>query len=282
MSDEITVTLWGVRGSVPSPGPRTQRIGGNTSCVSVEFGDQMCLVLDAGTGIRRLGVKLAASKARVYVLLTHSHWDHVQGFPFFTPIYQPKRPIVHFPSPSDEKRLVSLLDQMDGAHFPVKPEHLPCDQTCVMTDPMGYLNDLGIDISRIATNHPGGCFAYKIRHGGRAFVYIPDNELDWPGKVISTPAQISEFCAGADHVIHDSQYLPADMPMKRGWGHSVLGHVLEMAASACLKHLILFHHDPERSDDELDQMQADARRWLAAHAPATSCTAGFEGMTFKL
>ena len=282
MIPSLTLRLWGVRGSIPSPGPTTVRYGGNTPCVSIELGDEKCLVLDAGTGIRNLGKYLAPLSSQIYVLLTHEHWDHIQGFPFFAPIYQKDRRLVTFPVERGMDMLCSLVDQMDGAHFPVTHEQLPSLQVCVQGDPMDFLHNEGFAITRHRTNHPGKCFGYRVDHGGRSLVFIPDNELKPPGKLWTTMQDMAEFCKGADVLMHDSQFMPPDFPLKRGWGHSLAHEACELAAMAKVKHLILFHHDPERTDTELDAIQAECREWMAANAPGTQVTAGHEGMTVRL
>ena len=132
MTTAMTLQFWGVRGSIPTPGPTTVRYGGNTACVSVDLGHGTLLVLDAGTGIRALGEHLAATDTDIFVLLSHAHWDHIQGFPFFAPIYQPHRMISLFPTRMGHTRWCPTLEQMDGMHFPATPEDLPARVLCLM------------------------------------------------------------------------------------------------------------------------------------------------------
>jgi phosphoribosyl 1,2-cyclic phosphodiesterase len=281
MHPAMTIKFWGVRGSIPSPGPTTMRYGGNTPCVTVELPGK-CLVLDAGTGIRLAGKYLAPTDVQIYVLLTHEHWDHIQGFPFFAPIYQKGRRMFTFAVARGAEVLCALVEQMDGAHFPVTQTQIPSIQECVAGDSMGFLHHEGFTIHRHRTNHPGLCFGYRVENNGRAFVFIPDNELHPPGKQWTTMEELADFCRGADVLVHDSQFLPSDMPLKRGWGHSLVGETCELAAAAGVKHLVLFHHDPERTDPEIDALQADSREWMAKHAPNTKVTAGYEGLVIEL
>jgi phosphoribosyl 1,2-cyclic phosphodiesterase len=281
MGSSLTLKLWGVRGSIPSPGPLTARYGGNTPCISVEVGDK-CLVIDAGTGVRALGNYLAKQTSQIYVLLTHEHWDHIQGFPFFAPLYQKERSLLLFPVERDLNMLCSLVDQMDGAHFPVTHEQLPSIPRCVQSDPMEFLKSEGFQISRHRTNHPGVCFGYRLDHNGKSLVFMPDNELRPPAKQWTTIQQLADFCKGADVLMHDSQFVAADFPLKRGWGHSLYTEACELAALAQVKHLILYHHDPERSDEELDAIQAQCRAWMAQHSPGTQVSAGREGTVIEL
>lgn len=279
MGSSMKVTLWGVRGSVPSPDPTTVRYGGNTACVSVELDDGI-LILDAGTGIRPLGKELMGGDIPIYVLITHNHWDHIQGFPFFPPIYQPHRTIYIFPFKRRQQTMCSLLEQMDGAHFPVTPEELMSNYECILDDPLEFLHRQGFDLSQIATNHPGGCDGYRLQHEGKSLVYIPDNELDPPYAKETEFDGFVQFCKGADVLIHDAQYLEQDMPAKHGWGHSLIGQACDLAAAAQVEQLILFHHDPDRSDDELDAIQKEARDWFNRNGHATRCTVAYEGLTF--
>ncbi len=282
MTSAIRVTFWGVRGSIPSPGALTARYGGNTACVAIDLGAETTLVLDAGTGIRALGKALLDRDADLFVLLSHSHWDHIQGFPFFAPIYQPHRRIYVFPTPQGHTLLCTLLEQMDGPHFPVTSDRLPSETECITDEPMRFLHDQGLCLSRIPTNHPGGGSGYRIEHDGRSVVYLSDNELYPPYPKATEFEAFARFCRHADVLIHDAQYLDRDLPQKQGWGHSLVSQACELAVAAEVSHLILFHHDPERSDCELDVIQADARAWFSAKKSSVTCTVAFEGLALDL
>jgi len=281
MALPLTLRLWGVRGSIPSPGPLTARYGGNTPCISIEIGEDKCLVIDAGTGVRALGNYLLEKACQIYVLLTHEHWDHIQGFPFFAPLYQEGRRLLLFPVERDMDRLCSLVDQMDGAHFPVTHSQLPSRPECVQSDPMEFLGQEGFHIQRHRTNHPGVCFGYRLDHNGKSLVFMPDNELQPVEKHWTTMEKLADFCRGVDVLMHDAQFVPRDFPLKRGWGHSLFGQTCELAAMAEAKHLILYHHDPERSDTQLDAIQEECQAWMAKHSPRTQVSVGYEGMTVE-
>lgn len=279
----MILQLWGVRGSIPSPGPGTVRYGGNTSCVSIQLGDESTIVLDAGSGIRELGKTLVGKGTPIYMLLTHDHWDHIQGFPFFAPIYEPGRGVFMFPAKSGHEMMCTLVLQMDGAHFPVSQKDLASTQHCVTDTPAEtWLAQRGIHLRRLATNHPGGCNGLRIDDGGRSVVYIPDNEMNPPGKRTTEFDAFVEFCRGADVLMHDAQYTPADMPLKHGWGHSLWIDACQLAAAANVKQLLLFHHDPDRTDDQVTEIESQAKAWMAKNNPSVKVAAAREGMRFDL
>jgi phosphoribosyl 1,2-cyclic phosphodiesterase len=282
MTTAMTLQFWGVRGSIPTPGPTTVRYGGNTACVSVDLGHGTLLVLDAGTGIRTLGEVLAAKDTDIFVLLSHAHWDHIQGFPFFAPLYQQHRTLSLFPTPMGHTLWCPTLEQMDGMHFPVTPEDLPARVLCPMEQGLAGFQERGCHLSCIATNHPGGGTGYRIEHAGRSLVYLTDNELEPPYEKVTSFAECAAFCRHTDVLIHDAQYLPSDMPTKHGWGHSLVQQACQLAVAAEVKHLILFHHDPVRTDDGLDAIQEEARAWIRTQNRHMQCTAAYEGLVVDI
>ena len=282
MGLSMTIKFWGVRGSIPSPGPSTVRYGGNTPCVSIDLGGDKTLILDAGTGIRELGKTLALRNTDIFILVSHIHWDHIQGFPFFIPIYQQNRTIYMFPL-QDGTIFCSLIEQMDGAHFRLSPEDLPSQCHFITGNGMGFLGQQGFDVSHIAINHPGGGYGYRIENGGRWVVYLTDNELHPPhGNKATDLDEFIQFCKDAEVLIHDAQYLKQDMPQRHGWGHSLVSQACELAVAAGGKHLVLFHHDPDRTDNELDLIQEDTRSWFKTKNHTIQCTAAFEGLTLEM
>lgn len=278
----MTIQFWGVRGSIPSPGKATVRYGGNTSCVSIDAGEEKILVLDAGTGIRSLGKVLEPSLHTIFVLLSHAHWDHIQGFPFFSPIYQPHRTVYLFPTPIGQGLWCDALAQMDGAHFPITADRLPSHTCCLTEGILEFLAAQGFCIASIATNHPGGGSGYRIEQAGRSVVYLTDNELAPPYEPATDFEGFVRFCRHANLLIHDAQYVEADMPHKHGWGHSLVSQVCELAVAAQVQHLILYHHDPDRTDDDLDAIQDMARCRVHAQDQHMQCTVAYEGLVLEL
>ena len=279
----IIVDFWGVRGSVPSPGPTTIRYGGNTSCVSITADDKI-LILDAGTGIRNLGSAIISKPdLEIFVIVTHSHWDHIQGFPFFTPIYQPNRPVHMFPTLHKKNVvLASLIDQMDGAHFPITPDQVPSNFNFVTENPLEFLESNGFHLEMVPMNHPGKAFGYKITIDDKVICYFTDNEIDPPYEKSIELNELTNQCRNADILIHDAQYTEDDMPLKHGWGHSLISQVTELGKSAEVKNLVYYHHDPERTDDLLDKELEKAAKTLKENGSSVQPYFAYEGLKLTL
>ena len=279
----IHVDFWGVRGSVPSPGPTTTRYGGNTSCVSITV-DNKILILDAGTGIRNLGGAIIGQpELEIFVVVTHSHWDHIQGFPFFTPIYQPNRPVHMFPT-LHKKNVVlsSLIDQMDGAHFPITPDQVPSNFNFVTENPLEFLENNGFHMELVPMNHPGKAFGYKIKIDDKIICYFTDNEIDPPYEKSIELDVLTKHCRNVDILIHDAQYIEADMPLKHGWGHSLISQVTKLGESAEVKNLVYYHHDPERSDDDIDAELEEASKTLKENGSSVRPYFAYEGLKLSI
>jgi len=232
----MLVTLWGTRGSVPSPGPETVRYGGNTSCIEVRLADCSELIIDAGTGIRRLGQRLVAAEqqAPIVLLITHPHWDHVHGFPFFRPANCPGWPIRVAGWSHSIQAIKDLMHlQMNGQNYPVEFSQLRAD--------IGFM-DLGVGDIRIGSAnlsigsccHPGGCASYRIQADGATLLHATDNELasKRPGSEASR-RELRKLARGVDLMIHDAQFLPEELGGHEGWGHSSYQHAIDLAAEAC-------------------------------------------------
>jgi phosphoribosyl 1,2-cyclic phosphodiesterase len=281
--DAMIITFYGVRGSIPSPGPDTAKYGGNTSCVHIELENGQLLVLDAGTGIRQLGKRLISQDTTINILLSHGHWDHIQGYPFFEPIYQAGRHIrVFTSSEGNHGQICSLFDQIDGASFPLHANELPSRAECINEYAETVLADENINIRRAQLNHPGGGSAYRIEEDGASCAYITDNELEPPEKPSTGYDQWVAFCQGVDVLIHDAQYLETDMPHKHGWGHSLVSQVRQLAVDAEVGCLAMFHHDADRTDTEIDFIQKENDSFFhGQRAPARSVCAA-ENMQIRL
>ena len=272
--------FYGVRGSIPAPGPSTVRYGGNSVCVEVRVSDGTRIVLDAGTGIRELGKALVAERCRspIHLFVTHGHWDHIMGLPFFAPMYVNDMTIALHSTTERSVRAMRSADIFNVAHFPVGFADLPARFERI--EEFGEHRFGAATVRHIELNHPGGATGFRIDDAdGTSVCYLTDNELDPPGAPASTPEQLARFAAGADLLIHDAQYLVADMPAKRGWGHSVVDQVLALARDAEVRTVALHHHDPDRDDAALDAIGEHASRWARDHAPALRAVVAHEGLT---
>lgn len=279
----MKIVFYGVRGSIPSPGPTTVKYGGNTSCVYIELENGKNMIFDAGTGIRLLGQKLSTGDEPVNIILSHGHWDHIQGYPFFIPIYQPERQINVFASTRyGQASLCPLFDQMDGSNFPIHSEDLLSQCSWVSKNIESVLSDKNINILKKSLNHPGGGSAYRVEENGVSCAYITDNELQPPNKVHTSYDEWVEFCHGVDVLIHDAQYTEDDMPHKHGWGHSLISQVRQLAVDAQVGSLVMFHHDPDRSDSELDEIQIENGRYFKTKNSSIQCYCAAEGMEIKV
>jgi phosphoribosyl 1,2-cyclic phosphodiesterase len=249
----MKVEFFGVRGSMPSAGSNTHIFGGNTSCVYIEQNNGKDLILDSGTGIVELGTRLLETQSPINILLTHNHWDHIQGFPFFKPIYQPNRNITIVAGNVDDKKSQdAILKQMSGSYFPVCYQDLPANitlNTDLSSQKQFTLN--GFLVSTAPLNHPGGGTAYCIKADEKKIAYVTDNELNPPDKVNTSICEWSNFIEGADLLIHDAQFIDADLPLKHGWGHSTIDQVAELAIKASIKNVVIISHDPSRTDEQL-------------------------------
>jgi len=278
----VKVTLWGTRGSLAAPGPETIQYGGNTSCVEVRGDDGTLLVLDAGTGIRRLGAILGSEVTRLDLLLTHLHMDHIQGLGFFEPLNRPTQEVHIWGPPSTTMDLRSRLARyLSPPLFPVRLRDLPCRLT-LHDVPLGCFEIGGLQIAAALVLHPGPTVGYRITDRGASLAYLPDHEpalgvAKFPGD----PDWMSgfELAAGVDLLIHDAQYTPAEYLTHVGWGHSTLPQAMAFATRAAVKRLVPFHHDPAHADRLLDRLFDDSSN--GAKLPF-ELIPGREGASFEL
>ena len=265
----MKVKVWGVRGSVPAPGPETNRYGGNTSCVQVTLSDGTVLALDAGTGIRSLGLSMPGP-SRINILLTHLHLDHIQGLMFFAPAFRPKSEITIWGPEAPEASLESRIARYLSAPLsPVEVRELPCDVSFLDTPEVEW--EIGPARIRAASvSHRGPTLGYRITEGDQSLCYIPDHEPALGADLDElAPEWISgfELARGASVLIHDCQYTDDEYPDHVGWGHSSVTAALSFAKRVDAHRTMLFHHDPLHSDDALDRLQATVEdRWTAMGA----------------
>ena len=253
----MKVKFWGVRGSIPTPGAATDRYGGNTSCVEVHGSDESLVILDAGTGIVPLGNHLATHVQRVDILLTHLHMDHILGLGFFAGLYRPGLDIHVWGPDSTVGRLRERLSRyMSPPLFPVRLRELPC-KLSLHDVPLGRFEIPGFWVTATLVCHPGPTVGYRLEDESGALAYLPDHEpalgaANFPDAPMWTSG--FDLIAGADLLIHDSQYTDAEYAAHLGWGHSSIGQAVALANAAGVRHLVPFHHDPGHDDEQLDEM----------------------------
>ena len=281
----MNVRFWGVRGSIAAPGPRTARYGGNTPCVEIRAGGRL-MIVDAGTGIRELGVSLLKEAAGKPIagdlFIGHTHWDHIQGFPFFTPLYLPTSRFSVYGVHGTTKNFVDVMaGQMSSTYFPVsmsdlgsKPSFLELSEP-VMLGP--------VKVSYHYLNHPGITIGFRFEHDGKIVSYISDHEpygkLNASGEyAVKEDAAVARFVEGSDLLICESQYTADEYKVKKGWGHSTFDDVLDLAQKAGVKRLALFHHDPSHDDDIMSALESDCVTLVSARKAKLEVFAAREGM----
>jgi phosphoribosyl 1,2-cyclic phosphodiesterase len=254
----MRIKFWGTRGSIAVPGRETIRYGGNTTCLEITLQSGRVIIIDAGTGIRPLGHRLSTEneKVDIHLLITHIHWDHVLGFPYFSPLYKAASSIQIDGYPTCVNGLRNTFDnKMGDGFFPVKFADLKAGIHYLKILSHRALEIDGTIIDAMPLHHPQGGFGFRFREGGKVFVFLTDNELRpdaWKG---CSPEDYVKFCEGADLLIHDAQYTPEEIEERRDWGHSDYRSAFDVAQKAGVKKLILFHHDPSRTDPQVAEIE---------------------------
>lgn len=304
----MKVRFWGVRGSYPVPGPETNRYGGNTSCVAVRAGDGgPFIIIDAGTGIRKLGKEMmlgefGAGAGTAHLLVSHTHWDHIQGLPFFAPVYQKGNKFFVYARQRDDTHLRAVFaSQTDSPYFPVPFDNVQAD-VAFRELVEGARFEIGpVKVSCTRLNHPWIAIAYRLDYDGRSVCYVTDTapfkdilieqefirqppkpgdplKPDDAAKLKAMRDGVVRLCEGADLVIYDTQFTPEEYRFRPHWGHSCPEDAIEIARDAGSKCVVLFHHAPERTDDQLDALLAQHRQ----NTPDLQLIAAAEGMEITL
>ncbi len=304
---DIKIKFWGTRGSIATPGQDTLKYGGNTSCVEVTGADNALVIFDAGTGIRPLGLDLlkrypSEAKIHGHIFITHFHLDHIQGFPFFVPVYVPGNTFTIYGCEGAGKKLENIfVGQMSPEYFPVTLREMPAEMifTQLTTRPVTLNN--GWTVTPTYVNHPGLALGYKLDTGKHKVAYLTDNEPfryllrqqgnqspmfdDLDKGVVELEREdknLVEFSRGVDILIHDAQYTIDEYKAKLSWGHSFYEFALEMAIQAEVKQLVLFHHDPMRPDKELDDILLKCQKIVSDRKSPMQVVAAWEGLEITL
>jgi phosphoribosyl 1,2-cyclic phosphodiesterase len=299
----MKLKFWGVRGSIPTPGKHTVRYGGNTPCLEVRLDDDELIIFDAGTGIRNFGDHLInnGESVNAHLLITHPHWDHIQGFPFFKPAFISGNELTIIGTERLEKSLSEIIsEQMNRIYFPVQLHELKAKLHFKPILDEGEIKLPGCKLTAIYVNHPGYTVGYRLEYKGRTLVYISDNEpydrevsANLPNfettvkqKFESTKGdpnqRVFDFCRGADVLLHDATYTPEEYIDRVGWGHSHYLFTLRVAAEAGVKQLYLFHHEPTHSDDKVDDILRKCKKEVKTRGYKFECEAAAENMVISI
>lgn len=288
----MKIKLWGTRGSVPVPGKSTIKYGGNTPCIQISE-DEDYIILDAGTGIRELGNELLQNTEcnDIHILISHTHWDHIQGLPFFSPIYTDKCKLKIYAESKFGSSIDKIFEtQWDPNYFPVTAEIF---KEKVRYEVIGTLNNKiinGFNVSSIHTHHSEGTLAFRIERNGKSVVYMTDNELYYNAKsglptkeeMIEKNKDQIDFINGADILIHDVMYQHEDYGSKIGWGHSNNFSAAMFATLGNVKRLFLFHYDPDYSDNKIEVIQTETNNYLEELNSQVICEASYDGLEIEI
>lgn len=279
----LGLKIWGCRGSVPTPSPDTATYGGNTSCVEVLFDDEAALVLDAGTGIRALGIDLVSRGIRhIHLFLTHLHLDHLEGLRFFAPLWDDRVSLEIWGPRSPVANLRDrILRSFSPPLFPLDFRDVPARITFHDLPGEPWTSN-GLSLFADLVLHPGPTLGFRLESGGRSVAYLPDHEPALAGIDDASPDWISAgaIAGGADLVLHDSQYTEAEYATKIGWGHSSVADAVAFSRAVGARRLVLFHHEPEHSDAALAALERRAQELCGGTGPPP--TLAREGMTLAL
>ena len=284
----VQLTFWGTRGTIPTPGPQTARYGGNTACVEVTDGSGNLIIPDAGTGIRGLGKQLANGKSRKGVradlIISHAHWDHIQGLPYFAPLFMKGNVLkVWGPQQGDVEMETILRQMMHPAVFPVPLDALAATIEVQHVKPEEPITTPGFTVTAMRVRHPAVTMGYRLeRKGGPSIVYVTDDELGPGGEYQVGPnwhKRFVDFIGDCDLLIHDAMYTPEEIGGHEGWGHSTWSETVKLAVESGAKQVALFHHEPEHGDSALDEIVKRARSEGKGKVEVFAAT---EGATLKL
>lgn len=278
----MRIKCWGSRGSIPVSGAGYLKYGGDTTCLEIQTESGANIIVDAGTGIRRLGNHLMKeNRFNYHFIFTHAHWDHLIGFPFFKPLYSEDAELHMHRCPFQKTFVETMLSKlMTPPYFPITYANVKAKIEYENACPLQF--DIGsVSIIPIPISHPNGGSGYKFTENDKTFVFLTDNELGYVHPKGLPFEAYRDFCEGADFLIHDAEYTPEEYRTTIEWGHSVYTDVLRLAVQAGVKRLGLFHINQERTDIQMDDIVADCNQWLREQGSSTTCFAVAKDMVFE-
>ncbi|MHB8580951.1 MAG: MBL fold metallo-hydrolase [Ignavibacteriaceae bacterium] len=285
--------FWGTRGSIPVPGNKTIKFGGNTPCVELRTDSNDIFILDAGSGIRGLGKQLKEEgfQKDITIFLSHYHWDHIQGIPFFLPLYSENNKIIFYGESVNNRNIENLLsDQMNDHYFPVKINQVKSQIYFENISPNTRKVFKDIELRTIRANHSSPALAYKILISGKTIVYMPDNELiiekNNLSSYIDENSKINRdlilFCKDCDYLIHDTFYDSPTLKIKKGWGHSNNISLAYFSILANVRNLVLFHYNPDYDDSKMEELYLETIEIFKTKKSNVNCIASIEGMKLEI
>ena len=285
----MRIKFWGTRGSIPVPGKQTIRFGGNTPCIEIKDNENEVFIIDAGTGIRELGIEIMSKKniPLINLFVSHAHWDHIQGLPFFDPLYNEKYKINLYSNSSNGLKMDQIIDtQLHSSFFPVNKDDLKAELNYIRLKP-GEISDIGgIQVEALEAHHSPGTLGFKFSKNEKSFVYLTDNEIYYEAenskpsfeKIEKYNIDVIKFCKNTDYLIHDCMYRYNDFGDRIGWGHSNNLSLAVLSILADIKNLILFHYDPSYSDETVQMLLNETVISLRENNSYINCVAAYEGM----
>ncbi len=286
------IKFWGTRGSIPVPGNNTLKYGGNTPCVELRTSNNKLIVLDAGSGLRELGKHLSKNgyEDSINILVSHYHWDHIQGIPFFLPLYDKRNKITFFGETSNGEKIKNILDsQMTSNYFPINLNEI-CANTSFQEVTVNNSYEInGVKVETLRANHSSPTITYKITDGDKCLVYMTDNELKLNdtnnehniSEIVELNKELVDFCSGCDYLIHDSMYDEISILGKKGWGHTGNVTLAHFSILSKVKNLILFHYNPDYTDDKIDKLLEETVSIVKSKNAELNCIASKEGMCIE-
>ncbi|OGS46135.1 MAG: metal-dependent hydrolase [Elusimicrobia bacterium RIFOXYD2_FULL_34_15] len=279
----MNIKFWGARGSIPVSGKEYLKYGGATTCVEIETKDKETIIIDAGSGIRKLGNKLVKeNKRKINIIFTHSHWDHVLGFPFFKPLYVNGTNIQMYGCPFTQESIKRIVSEtMNPPYFPVNFNNIKTkisyNNYCEKEFMIGT-----VKVMQISLSHPNQGMGYKFSEDGKNFVFLTDNELTYKHNGGCEFNDYKKFCENTDLLVHDAEYTEEEYKFTKTWGHSVYTDALKLAMEANVKKFVLWHHNQERTDEQLDNIVSNCQNIIKKEKLNIDCFAATEEMEIEL